>query len=268
MNFTVITLFPEMIHQTLKFGLMGQALEQKIFTVNTINPRDFANGVHKAVDDRPFGGSDGMLLQAEVLQNSLMKAREANPEALTIFLSPQGQPLTENKLQELMKHKSLILLSARYAGIDQRLINAEVDQEISIGDYVLNGGELPALVLIEAISRQIPGVLGHANSASKDSFKDGLLEAPAFTRPREWQGQDVPEVLLSGNHSLILEWQNNMSWVVTKEKRPDLFSFAARKKTLEELKKIKEFDQKISEHDRHLCGLQKYSEQSWDEVLL
>lgn len=267
MKFTVITLFPEMIQQTLQFGLMGQGLEKKLFEVSTINPREFASGVHKTVDDRPFGGSDGMLLQADQVQKSLIKARAETPGAKTIFLSPQGQPLTENKIQELLQHKSLILLSARYAGVDQRLINSEIDEEISIGDYVLNGGELPALVLIEALSRQIPGVLGHAESALKDSFSEGLLEAPAFTRPREWQGQDVPEVLLSGNHQLISEWQSKMSWIVTKEKRPDLFRAAALKSTSLELKKIKEFDQKISSVDRKLCGLKDYFEDSWSQVL-
>ncbi len=267
MKFTVITLFPEMIQQTLKYGLMGQALDNKLFEVSTINPREFARGVHKTVDDRPFGGSDGMLLQADILQKSLNKARLKNPGAATLFLSPQGQTLTEAKIQELMKHQSLILLSARYAGIDQRVINSDIDQEISIGDYVLNGGELPALVLIEALSRQIPGVLGHSESALKDSFTEGLLEAPAFTRPREWQGQDVPEVLLSGNHQLILDWQIKMSWIVTKEKRPDLFIVAAQKKTLSELQKIKEFDQKISAMDRKLCGLKNFIEDSWSQVL-
>ncbi len=267
MKFTIITLFPDMIQQTLKFGLMGQALDKKLFEVSTINPREFASDVHKTVDDRPFGGSDGMLLQADVLQKSLVKARQENPGAATIFLSPQGQRLTENKIHELLKHKSLILLSARYAGVDQRLINSEIDEEISIGDYVLNGGELPALVLMEALSRQISGVLGHAESALKDSFTEGLLEAPAFTRPREWRGQEVPEVLLSGNHQMILEWQNKMSWIVTKEKRPDLFMAAAQKSTFLELKKIKEFDQKMSAMDRKLCGLKDYFEDSWTPVL-
>ena len=266
MKFTVITLFPEMIHQALKFGLIGQAIDKKIFEVHTLNPREFATDVHKTVDDRPFGGSDGMLLQADILHKSLATARGENPETHTVFLSPQGQPLTENKIQELLKHKSLILLSARYAGVDQRLINAEIDEEISIGDYVLNGGELPALVLIEALSRKIPGVLGHAESAIKDSFAEGLLEAPAFTRPRDWQGQDIPEVLLGGNHALILDWQNKMSWIVTKEKRPDLFLVQAKKQTSEALKKIKDFDQNISEKDRKLCGLSDYSEKSWDQV--
>lgn len=266
MKLTVITLFPEMIHQTLKFGLVGRALEKNLLEVATINPREFSSDVHKTVDDRPFGGSDGMLLLAEGLQKSIFKARAENPESYTVFLSPQGSPLTENKLQELSKHKSLILLSARYAGVDQRLINAEIDEEISIGDYVLNGGELPALVLIEALSRKIPGVLGHAESALKDSFTEGLLEAPAFTRPQEWQGQEVPQVLLSGNHQLILEWQEKMGWLVTKEKRRDLFLKAARGKKTLFLRGIKDFDQKMSAKDRQLCGLENYSEASWGEV--
>ena len=266
MKFAVITLFPEMIQQTLKFGLIGQGLEKKLFEVTTVNPREFATDLHKTVDDRPFGGSDGMLLQAEVLQKSIFKARQENPEAYTVFLSPQGHPLTEKKTHELMQHKSLILVSARYAGVDQRLINSDIDEEISIGDYVLNGGELPALVLIEALSRQIPGVLGHADSAAKDSFTAGLLEAPAFTRPREWQGQEVPEVLLNGNHALILDWQNKMSWLVTKEKRPDLFVQAAKHQEVHFLKALKDFDQKISVKERQLCGLQNFSEVSWQEV--
>ncbi len=267
MKFNVITLFPEMIHQSLKFGLMGQALEKKLFEVATLNPREFTSDVHKSVDDRPFGGSDGMLLQADVLQKSIQKVREENPGTYTIFLSPQGQPLSDYKIQNLLKHKSLTLVSARYAGIDQRLINSEIDEEISIGDYVLNGGELPALVLIEALTRQIPGALGHAQSAIKDSFFEGLLEAPAFTRPREWQGQVVPEVLLSGNHQLISEWQIKMSWLVTKEKRPDLFLQAIQKQSPQVLKKIKDFDQNMDSQERKLCGLKSYSEVSWSEIL-
>jgi tRNA (guanine37-N1)-methyltransferase len=274
MKFTVISLFPEMILQTLQFGLVGQGLEKGLFEVATINPRQFTSGVHKSVDDRPFGGGDGMVLQPEVMQASIERAKSENPGGHVIFLSPQGAPLNENKIQELLQHKSLILVSARYAGMDQRAINSCVDEEISIGDYVLSGGELPALVLIEALSRKISGVLGHADSADKDSFANGLLEAPAFTRPREWGGQPVPEILMSGNHALIEEWRKKISWLVTKEKRPDLFLRALRElqqtdlKAPEFLKKLRDFDSGLAEEERHLCGLKNYKPDSWREAEL
>jgi tRNA (guanine37-N1)-methyltransferase len=271
MKFKIITLFPELVSQVLSHGILSQALKKNLFEVETINPREFATDVHRTVDDRPFGGGDGMLMQAEVVRKSIEKAKTAAPEAPVIFLSPQGQTVSEKKVQELSKHNTLILLTARYGGIDQRLINDLVDEEVSIGDFVLSGGEIPALVLVDAIARKIPGVLGHHESAEKDSFADGLLEAPMFTRPKEWNEQIVPEVLLGGNHAEIEEWRMMMSWLVTLKKRPDLFrkAYFELKSELrgDHVSKLQNFYKNRSEAELAVCDLAPFQDGIIEEVL-
>ncbi len=204
----VITLFPEMIENAVSHGVLGQALKSDLLSVKAHSPREFAEDRHRTVDDRPFGGGDGMIMLPETLEKTLIKVKHNNSKV--IYLSPQGRTLTDEKARSFAKEEQLIFICGRYGGIDQRIINLYVDEEISIGDYVLSGGEPGALVVIDALSRFIPGVLGHEESAHKDSFADGLLEHPNFTRPRDYLGQDVPAILLGGNHKLIEEWRKKM----------------------------------------------------------
>lgn len=221
LRFDVVTLFPDLIEGAVQHGLLGQALKKDLLQVATVNPRDFTEDRHRTVDDRPFGGGDGMVMLIEPLEKTL--AQIAKPSAHVIYLSPQGSVLTDAKARELSTKENVVLICGRYGGIDQRLINHYVDEEISIGDYVLAGGETAALVVIEATSRFVPGVLGHEESPEKDSFAKGLLEEPSFTRPREYLGEEAPEILLSGNHAKILEWKKKVSLLVTLKKRPDLY---------------------------------------------
>jgi tRNA (guanine37-N1)-methyltransferase len=219
LKFSVITLFPEMISHVLASGVVGSAFKAGLAQLELVNPRGFATDVHKSVDDRPYGGGDGMVMLAEPLIQSLAKLKEVER---VIYLSPQGQTLTHEKVLELKKYSHLALICGRYGGIDQRFINSYVHEEISVGDFVVSGGELPACLLIDAICRQIPGVLGNLDSALADSFTEGLLEAPLFTRPQDFQGKTVPQVLLSGNHAKIKIWRRAIALLVTLQKRPDL----------------------------------------------
>ncbi|MEN0058670.1 MAG: tRNA (guanosine(37)-N1)-methyltransferase TrmD [Bdellovibrio sp.] len=220
MKIDVITLFPEMIQQGASYGVLGQALTQNKLSVMAHTPREFATDRHKTVDDRPFGGGDGMVMMAEPLEKTILKVKHNNSKI--IYLSPQGRPFSAQKAQELSREEHLIFICGRYGGIDQRAINTHVQEELSIGDYVLSGGELAALVVIDSLARFIPGVLGHADSAQEDSFSQGLLEHPAFTKPRSHGEQDVPKILLSGDHGSINEWKRNVALLVTLKKRPDL----------------------------------------------
>ena len=235
-KFDVVTLFPEMFDAITKFGISSRALQQKIYALQFWNPRNFTTDNHKTVDDRPYGGGPGMVMLIEPLEKALMAAKAeqaaANIESWVIHLSPAGQPLTHEKVMALSKKAGLILLASRYEGVDQRLIDAHVDEELSIGDYVLSGGELPAMALIDSIVRQLPGSLGDGDSAIEDSFVDGLLDCPHYTRPEAYQGMQVPEVLLSGNHAKIKQWRLKMSLQRTRDQRPDLL--AARPLTKEE----------------------------------
>ncbi|MGZ8261527.1 MAG: tRNA (guanosine(37)-N1)-methyltransferase TrmD [Methylotenera sp.] len=241
-RFDVITLFPEMFDAITKHGITSRALKQHIYDLKLWNPRDFTSDNHKTVDDRPYGGGPGMVMLAEPLEEAIKAAKEsqaaklaqadANVESWVIHLSPAGKPLTHQKVMQLSKMQGLVLLTSRYEGVDQRLIDAQVDEELSIGDYVLSGGELPAMALIDAIVRQLPGSLGDGDSAIEDSFVDGLLDCPHYTRPEEYNGVKVPEVLLSGNHAKIKQWRLKMSLQRTRDQRPDLL--AARPLTKEE----------------------------------
>lgn len=243
-KFDVVTLFPEMFDAITKYGITSRALQQRIYDVQLWNPRDFTSDNHKTVDDRPYGGGPGMVMLAEPLEQAIQAAKlaqaAANFESWVIHLSPAGKPLTHQKVMQLSKKQGLVLLTSRYEGVDQRLIDAQVDEEISIGDYVLSGGELPAMALIDAVVRQLPGSLGDSDSAIEDSFVDGLLDCPHYTRPEEYNSVKVPEVLLSGNHAKIKQWRLKMSLQRTRDQRPDLL--AARPLTKEEARLLKELE--------------------------
>ena len=244
MRFDVISLFPEMFDAITQHGITARALERKIYSLNVINPREFTQDNHKTVDDRPYGGGPGMVMLAEPLEKAIKAAKAANVvNAKVIHLSPRGAPLTHEKVMELSRQQGLILLASRYEGVDERLLDALVDEEISIGDYVLSGGELPAMALIDAVVRQLPGALGDVDSAIEDSFVNGLLDCPHYTRPEVYEGLAVPEVLLSGNHAKIREWRLKQSLLLTRAKRPDLL--AARSLTKQEARLLKELDDEL-----------------------
>jgi tRNA (guanine37-N1)-methyltransferase len=221
MRFDVISLFPEMF-DAIRCGVAGRAIERGQIELALWNPRDYAEDTHRTVDDRPYGGGPGMVMMVEPLRRAIIDAKAAAPGSPVLYLSPQGRRLDQAAVRELAAQSGLILLAGRYEGIDERLIEAYVDQEWSIGDYVLSGGELPAMVLMDATVRMLPGVLGHADSAEQDSFADGLLDCPHYTRPEEIEGRAVPEVLTSGNHELIRRWRLQQALGRTWLRRPDL----------------------------------------------
>ena len=238
----VVTLFPEMFTALTEHGVTGRAVKRGQLTVEFSNPREHAHDRHRTVDDRPFGGGPGMLMKVEPLLEAIEAIRQKAPSRpRVIYLSPQGKPLTQRRAEELAQLDSLVLLGGRYEGIDERIVETCVDEEISIGDYVLSGGELGAMVLLDAVSRLIPGVLGHADSAAEDSFSEGWLDCPHYTRPEEFAGQRVPEVLLSGNHALIRRWRLKQSLGRTWQRRPEL---------LEELTLSKEQQKLLAEFIR------------------
>ena len=218
MKFDVLTLFPEMF-KSLDESIIGRAVEKGLIEINLINIRDFSKNNHKKVDDTPYGGGAGMVLMPDVVYDAYSSVKDEN--AKVIYLSPQGKVLNQNKVKELSKENHLILLCGHYEGIDQRVLDEIVDEEISIGDYVLTGGELPAMVLIDSVSRYVEGVLSE-DSTKEESFSNNLLEYPQYTRPEEFRGRKVPEVLISGHHENIKKWREQKSLEVTKQKRPDL----------------------------------------------
>ncbi|MDB2385773.1 tRNA (guanosine(37)-N1)-methyltransferase TrmD [Shewanella sp.] len=219
----VVTLFPEMFRAVTDFGVTGRAVSKGLLEMQTWNPRDFTHDKHKTVDDRPYGGGPGMLMMVQPLRDAIHAAKAAaGKEAKVIYLSPQGRKLTQQGVEELAKSSSLVLVCGRYEGVDERIIQTEVDEEWSIGDYVLSGGELPAMTLIDSVSRLVPGVLGKKASAEQDSFSDGLLDCPHYTRPESMDGLDVPAVLLSGNHEHIRRWRLQQSLGRTLLRRPEL----------------------------------------------
>ena len=211
-----------MFEAITEYGVVGKAVQNGLLQLNAINPRDFATNKYKNVDDRPYGGGPGMVMMYQPLHDAIVAAKTDNPAAKVIYLSPQGEQLTQNKLKSFKDAEGLILLNGRYEGIDERLLEADVDYEISIGDYVLSGGELASMVFIDGLARLIPGVLGHEDSAEQDSFSNGLLDCPHYTRPEEIAGEKVPEVLLSGDHAAIEKWRLKQSLGRTMERRPDL----------------------------------------------
>lgn len=227
-TFEVITLFPEMFAAIERSGITRRAMERSLWRAQYTNPRDFAQDAHRTVDDRPYGGGPGMVMMAEPLAQAILScmARHAVPPKVVHF-SPAGERLTHRRVMELVDEPALVLLCGRYEGMDQRLIERHVDIELSLGDFVLSGGELPAMALMDAIIRQLPGALNDASSAIEDSFVGGLLDCPHYTRPEVWEGMKVPEVLLSGDHARIRRWRAEQALALTRRRRPDLLEAPA-----------------------------------------
>jgi tRNA (guanine37-N1)-methyltransferase len=221
---TVVTLFPELFPGPLAASLAGDALERGLWHLDIVALRDFGTGRHRQVDDSPAGGGAGMVLRADVVAAALDAARATAPDAPEIYLSPRGKPLTQALVRDFAAAPGLILLAGRFEGVDQRVIEARPLREVSIGDYVLSGGELAAMVLIDAVVRLLPGVVGKAASLAEESFEAGLLEYPHYTRPRDWESHAIPEVLLSGDHKRIAEWRRREAERLTRERRPDLWA--------------------------------------------
>lgn len=247
----LITLFPEMFRAITESGITSRAVEAGLLTVQAWNPRDYAEGGYRRVDERPYGGGPGMVMMIEPLRRAIAAARtEAESRGLSpqvIYLSPQGRRLDQAGVRELAAGQAMILLCGRYEGVDERLIQREVDAEWSIGDYVLSGGELPAMVLMDAVTRLLPGALGHADSAEEDSFTAGLLDCPHYTRPEVYEGETVPAVLLSGDHAAIRRWRLKQSLARTQARRPDLM--AALELNKEQKKLLDEIHRESGEGD-------------------
>jgi len=212
-SIAVVTLFPALVEAVGQVGVTGRAVDNGLLRLDTVNPRDFAEDRHRTVDDRPYGGGPGMVMTVKPLTDAINRSRELTAEAApVVYMSPQGEQLNQTLVEEFASQKNLILVAGRYEGIDERLISREIDREVSIGDYVLSGGELAAMVVIDAIARQIPGVLGHQDSAVNDSYAgEGWLDCPHYTRPEDYQGMNVPDVLLGGDHAAIARWRRKQS---------------------------------------------------------
>ncbi|GMR07755.1 MAG: tRNA (guanosine(37)-N1)-methyltransferase TrmD [Gammaproteobacteria bacterium] len=249
MRVDVITLFPELVREVTRVGITSRAVKQGLLELKLWNPRDFTRDKNRRVDDRPYGGGPGMLMQVQPLRDSVHAAKEAAAEpdkkTRTIYVSPQGKPLTQDMLAGFAKCEHLILVAGRYEGVDERFIETEVDEEVSIGDYVISGGELAAMVIIDGITRLLPGALGDEDSADQDSFVDGLLDHPHYTRPEEVAGACVPKVLLSGDHDAIRRWRKKQALGRTWLRRPDLLERLELDEQQQEL--LQEF---IREHEQ------------------
>jgi len=253
MKIAVITLFPEMFAAITQYGITSRAIDNGLLSLRLCNPREFTEDVHQTVDDRPYGGGPGMVMKIQPLKDAIdamrawiQEAEHAKPKV--VYLSPQGQVATQKILQQqVVCEQPLILIAGRYEGIDERLLKAQVDEEWSIGDYVLSGGELPAMVVLDGIIRLLPNALGHKQSAEQDSFSQGLLDCPHYTRPEEYEGEKVPSVLLSGNHRHIESWRLQQSLGRTWQRRPDLLEQL--ELTPEQVRLLAEF--KASEPDDH-----------------
>jgi tRNA (guanine37-N1)-methyltransferase len=223
MRFDVVTLFPEMIIDAASYGVTGRAIERKIVSLSVWNPRDYTIDKHRTVDDRPYGGGPGMVMKYQPLHDAVNGAKQATSgTAKVVYLSPQGKPITQALLSEACNISQLILIAGRYEGVDERFVKMDCDDEWSVGDYVISGGELGALIVIDAVTRLLPGVLGHEESAQQDSHMNGLLDYPHFTRPEKLERSSVPDVLLSGNHADIAIWRMKQALGRTWQRRPDL----------------------------------------------
>ncbi len=248
MQFDVITLFPDMILEGSRYGVTGKAIEQNIVGLSVWNPRDYTTDKHRTVDDRPFGGSPGMVMKCQPLFDAVNDAKlKKNTDCKVVYLSPQGTQITQELLIAASQFSQLILVAGRYEGIDERFIDTVCDDEWSLGDYVISGGELAALVVIDSITRLVPGVLGDSNSAQQDSFMNGLLDTPHFTRPEENTMGSVPKVLLSGNHQAIERWRMKQALGRTELRRPDLLKKI--ELTTEQLALLKEFRNEAHKSD-------------------
>ncbi len=226
MRFDILTLFPGMFSSPMRESILGRAVERGILQIQTINIRHYSLDKHQVVDDTPYGGGQGMVMKVEPIARAIGSIKSQNPAARAVYLTPQGKPLNRQLAQGLSAQSHLILLCGRYEGVDERVRELFIDEEVSIGDYVLTGGELAAMVLIDAVSRFIPGVLGSDRSADDDSFLNSLLEYPQYTRPPDFRGRSVPKVLLSGNHLAISRWRRKEALRRTSLKRPDLLTKA------------------------------------------
>lgn len=222
MRIDVLTLFPEMFSDPMSASLLGKAIANGILDIHYTNPRDFCEDIHRKVDDTPYGGGPGMVMKCEPLFAAVESLREVNSLSRVVLMSPRGRPLTQALVKEWSATRDLVLICGRYEGFDERISQGLVTDEVSIGDYVLSGGELPAMVIIDALSRMLPGVIGDFESVSTDSFYNGILGAPQFTRPPEFRGMEVPEVLTSGNHALIERYRRKEALRVTRKRRPEL----------------------------------------------
>jgi tRNA (guanine37-N1)-methyltransferase len=246
MRFDVLTLFPNMFSSPFRESILGKAIEKGLIQIQTINIRDFTLDKHQVVDDTPYGGGQGMVMKVEPIARAIESVKSQDPSAWTIYLTPQGEPLNQDLARRLSTQPHLILLCGRYEGVDERVRELFIDEEISIGDYVLTGGELAAMVLVDAVARFIPGVLGSDRSVEEDSFFNSLLEYPQYTRPYTFRGSCVPEVLLSGNHSAISLWRRKEALRRTSSRRPDLLVKAnlteEDKKLMEEILKGNSID--------------------------
>ncbi|NVJ51188.1 MAG: tRNA (guanosine(37)-N1)-methyltransferase TrmD [Gammaproteobacteria bacterium] len=251
MNVCCVSLFPEMFAAITEYGVSGRAVRAQQVAVTVINPRDFTTDKHRTVDDRPYGGGPGMLMKVEPLAKAIGAAKQQllsqhSQQPYVVYLSPQGKRLTQSDVSRLRQKQNLVLVAGRYEGIDERLIESQVDEEISIGDFVLSGGELPAMTLIDAMIRTVPGVLGHADSATEDSFADGLLDCPHYTRPEQLAGKEVPTVLLSGDHERIRRWRLKQALGRTWLRRPDLLE--GRTLTAEQAELLQQFKQELQQN--------------------
>jgi tRNA (guanine37-N1)-methyltransferase len=244
LQFDIITLFPPMFDAVTECGVTGRARDSELYQLVLWNPRDFAANSHRTVDDRPYGGGPGMVMMAEPLEKAIAAASQRQKSSgvrrpRVVFLSPQGRLLTHRLVMELSQEQGLVMIAGRYEGVDERLVRRQIDDEISIGDYVLSGGELAAMVVMDCVVRQIPGVLGDAESARQDSFVNGLLDCPHYTRPETYKGEAVPPVLMSGNHAEISRWRLKQALGRTWQRRPDLL--AQRELNEEELALLEDF---------------------------
>ncbi|QEP42932.1 tRNA (guanosine(37)-N1)-methyltransferase TrmD [Ectothiorhodospiraceae bacterium BW-2] len=244
MRFDIVTLFPQMFAAVTESGITARALQRQLCECHLWNPRDFTTDRHRTVDDRPYGGGPGMVMRIEPLQRAIQAARAAvvTEQTLVVALSPQGERLTQQRVAQLCRYPQLILVAGRYEGIDERLLQLEIDCELSLGDYVLSGGELAVMVVMDAIIRLLPGALGHEESAAQDSFSEGLLDYPHYTRPDSYQGLTVPPVLRGGNHQEIARWRLQQSLLRTSVRRPDLLQ--QRSLSLEEQQLLQQTDKK------------------------
>lgn len=241
MNFFVLTLFPEMIEQALSHSVIGRAQKEKLISVEAINIRDFSKSKQKSVDDYPYGGGAGMVMQAQPIYDAYQSIKEKSENCKVIYMTPQGKPFCQKVAEELSKEKNLIFLCGHYEGIDERIIEEIVTDEISIGDFVLTGGEIAAIAVIDAVSRLVPNVLGKEDSFLEESFSNGLLEYPQYTRPAEFMNRKVPDILLSGHHANIENWRREQALIRTLQKRPDMLETAElTQKEKEFLKQYKE----------------------------